>query len=547
MRFQLALPQNVSLPNALTGTTVTISNDGRTVAFVATGSTGVQQLFVRSLDDVLPHALAGTEGASTPFFSPDGRWLAFWAGGKLQKVALDGGLAQSLLDVPHAQGATWSRGGDIVVSAESSLVVVPASGAAPHALTTRDTSRHEFSQRWPVALPDGENVLYASWGVGGRTRARIGVISLSTGAVTLLDVAGTCPLGVLDGVLVYATATNTLQAVPFDVRRRRVLGPPITLGTTVAVGTDGGASAGLSFTGSLAFQAGTQGSQVSIVDAHGGTKPLMEDVRTYGYPRFSPDGRHVAVTIWSGSRNDIWIYDVTSKTTARLTTRGNVNERPEWTPDGKRVVFRSDVDGRSGLWWQVADQSAPAMPLLVNKGADYYEGVFTPDGRGLVYQVDTNGARIYRQALAGDTTPKPVAMSNATETMPRLSPDGHWIAYVTNESSTNQVVVRPFPGPGAPVRVSTSGGTEPVWSRDGRRLFFRDGRQFVAVTIVTSPAFAVTSRVPLFDDVYLPAVSPHANYDVAPDGERFMVLKSTQNSQVLVVHNWIADLRARHK
>jgi hypothetical protein len=159
--------------------------------------------------------------------------------------------------------------------------------------------------------------------------------------------------------------------------------------------------------------------------------------------------------------------------------------------------------------------------------------------------VDTSAADLFYRSVAGDTTPRPVAATPAVEMMPRLSPDGRWVAFVTNESSANQVVVQPFPGPGAHVQVSTGGGTEPVWSRDGRRLIYRDGRQFVAATVVTSPSFAVTSRVPLFDDAFLPAVSPHANYDVAPDGAHYLLLKATQNSQVIVVHNWVADLRAR--
>src|SRR5207237_4069750 len=176
------------------------------------------------------------------------------------------------------------------------------------------------------------------------------------------------------------------------------------------------------------------------------------------------------------------------------TSDGNYNERPEWTPDGTRVLFRSDRARRSALWWRAADLSGPPQPLLVSEKSDYFEGVISPDGANLIYQLDTAGADVWYRHLTGDTTPKPIAASTAfVETMARVSPDGHWVAFVTNESGIDQVVVQPFPGPGAHVQVSTSGGVEPVWSRDGRRLFYRAGRQVMAASVRTDRQFAVVS------------------------------------------------------
>ena len=545
IRFPLTFPLDLRSFNPRVGSGVAISPDGRTVAFIGAGTGGSTHIFVRSLDDTRPRPVAGTENGRAPFFSPDGRWLGFWANGRLQKADLDGGSVLPLADMPVPNGASWSVKDEIVVSDGSRLSVIPAAGGALRPLSKPGSIPGEQAQLWPVVLPDGEGVVYSSVGSGGVPIAKLAEASLSSGASTMLDLTGTFPLGVVRGVLVYANAANTLLAVPFYDRRRRASGAPIPVATDVVVGADGAAKAAMSASGSLVYLSGPQASQVVVVDSRGGTRPIMTEARAYGYPRFSPDGKRIAITIGSGSHSDVWVYDIASGTPTRLTTEGNQNERPEWTPDGKRIVYRSYRGRRSALWWQPADLSGAAEPLLASDRADFYEGVITPDGRSIVYQLDTLGADVMYRALTGDTTPKAIAATRFSEDHARVSPDGRWVAFRTDESGAQQVVVQPFPGPGARVQVSVSGGTEPVWAPGGRQLFYRDGQRLVAATYTTSPTFGIASRVTLFDDTFVPAPSPHANYDVSPDGTRFLFLKGMEDPQVIVVHNWVAQLLAR--
>ncbi|HKK08126.1 MAG TPA: hypothetical protein VKA44_04515, partial [Gemmatimonadota bacterium] len=227
---------------------------------------------------------------------------------------------------------------------------------------------------------------------------------------------------------------------------------------------------------------------------------------------------------------------------------GTQNDRPEWSPDGRRVLYRSDRSGRPAIWWQPADQSAPATPLQASDQHNFFEGVITPDDRSLVYQLDDGGADqadVMVRALAGDTASRPVAATRFVETQARVSPDGKWVAYVTDRSGAGQVVVQPFPGPGGQVQVSVSGGAEPVWSRDGKRLFYRDGRSVIAASVSTTGGFAITGRTELFPDRYVFAQAPHANYDVAPDGTRLLMIRSEETPDYDVVYGWLSELRAR--
>jgi Tol biopolymer transport system component len=277
----------------------------------------------------------------------------------------------------------------------------------------------------------------------------------------------------------------------------------------------------------------------------GASEVLLPETQVYAYPRFSPDGKRVAVSIDAGTRSDVWLYDLRSRASARVSSGGTANERPEWTPDGRRVLYRTDKGNETGIWWRAADLSEPAVPLLGGGAADFFEAVVTPDGRAVVYQASNDvGVR----ALAGDTNPKVVASSSHFENQARVSPDGRWVAFVTDESGSDQVVVQPLPRPGVPARrvqVSSNGGVEPVWSRDGRRLYYRANRRFVAANVRTTPTFAVVSRDVLFNDRFVSAAAPHANYDVSPDGTRLLVLEAVDEPQIIVVHHWGAEVRAR--
>jgi Tol biopolymer transport system component len=353
------------------------------------------------------------------------------------------------------------------------------------------------------------------------------------------------PLGVIDDQLIAVTVNNNIIAVPIDVAGERVTGPPVIVASGATVGPGGGAKAVLSASGTLAYLAGVGESEALLVDTHGATQTVLGERRGYGFPRYSPDGKQLALTIASGMFRDVWLYDIASGALTRFSSGGAVNERPEWTPDGTRLMYRTDRESRSSIWWQPVDMSAAATPLLHDGRGTFFEAVLTPDGKAIVYQSDPSGnADVEYRLLAGDTTPKPIASTAHVENSARVSPNGRWVAFATDESGTPQVVVQPFPGPGPRLQVSTKGGREPVWSRDGRRLYYRGDGKLMAATLVTSPNLFVASRIELFDDVYVKAALPHANYDVSPDGTKLLMLKGSDDQRLIVVHNWVEELRA---
>ena len=547
IRFPIDLPRFVSrgLP---VGSGVAISQDGRTVAYIgaAPGKT-THQLLVRSVDDLTPRPVSGTEGAQGLFLSPDSKWLGFWAGGRVHKVALDGGAPITLTAASNFVGASWSSRGVIVASIEGRLATLSDSGGTFRPLTGSGDTGGGPLELFPMVLADGETIVYTrASGVGNETD-RLGLASLATGRTRPLDVVGIYALGVVDGHLIYSTSTNQLMAVPVDLKSARVTGSPIQIGTTIPASVRGTPMAAVSPGGALVSQSGSRTSELVLVDARGVVRPVLTQSRVYGFPRFSPDGKRIAFSIEDAARRDVWLYDRVGQTTVKLTENG-ASERPEWTPDGKRVLYRSG--GRNALtsiWWRPADLSSAASQVFALADEHYWEAVMTPSGDGLVIQRDdagtsTAGDIVYR-ALTGDTTTEIISATRAEETQARPSPDGRWVAYQSNASGINQVVVQALRRPGGQVVVSPGFGTEPVWSRTGNRLYYRDGTQFVEVTYTTTPEFAVTSRTPLFPDPFVFAPAPHANYDVSPDGATFLALRPTESAQLVFVHNWVAELR----
>jgi Tol biopolymer transport system component len=287
------------------------------------------------------------------------------------------------------------------------------------------------------------------------------------------------------------------------------------------------------------------------VDLRGVATPLSGDARVYSNPRFSPDGKQVALNIGEGNSGRIWLYDVGGRTFFQFSD--SAWGRPEWSSDGRRLIFRvgntvtRTTETPSQMWWQPVDKSAPAEPVFAQDNDSDWEGVMTPDGRGLLVQRDlaslNQGANVVYRAF-GDTNIVNISATSVEETQPRPSPDSKWVAFQLGApNGTSQVVVKSITGKGAPVVVSPTVGTEPVWSRDGKHLYYRDGQQFVDATYTTSPDFRILSRTPLFADDYAFAPVPHANYDVYPDGSGFLALRPTEGRRLIVAHNWRAELK----
>jgi serine/threonine-protein kinase len=547
VRFSIPMVQGARV-SSLGYNTLAISPDGRTLVYVGERAGQSQQLMVRAIDDVAARPLPGTEHAYDPIVSPDGRWVAFVRANQVFKIAIDGTEPQLLSGVQGTfNGLAWSSTGVLIVSNNSALWSVPESGGQAHELVKPNKATGELYLDLPLALDDEGVLLYASSKTNSISESHIAIASLKTGEHTILDVVGTDPLGVIDGVLVYVTTDGTIMGVPIDLRKRKLTGAPVQLVSDISVNTTTGfARAAMARDGTLFYGSGTQSSQLVSVGQDGSERVIFAEPREYAFPRLSPDGRRMALSIGAPNRRDIWLYDLGSQTMTRFTSEGATNDRPEWSADGARVIYRSDRDPRSSIWSRPADLSAAATRLIAGDRVDVFESVMTPDMRYIVYQVDTIGADIYYRGLSGDTTPHAVSTNlKAVETMPRVSPDGKWIAFSTDESGREEIVVQPFPGPGGRVQVSASGGSEPVWSRDGRRLFYRGDGHLMAARLAAGKTFAVVARDTLFADAYQGAPNPHANYDVMPDGSHFLFLKPSSDGNMIVVVNWKSVLHSR--
>ena len=547
VRFTIPAPLS-ERANSLGVGMLTIAPDGRTLVYVGLGTDGQQHLMLRSLDEIAAHLLPETADATNPIFSPDGRWVAFLRSNQIFKVATDGSRPQLLGPAPGLFGGmSWSSTGVIVVSGNTELYTIPEAGGPPRDLVKPNRAAGDFTVGAPVVVDAEGVVLYSMQSNTSMASAKIAMASLKTGEHVVLDAVGPQPLGIENGVLTYVTLGGLIMGVPIDVRAKKLAGTPVQLASDVAINsTTGLARAALALNGTLFYQSGTQSSQVMSVGADGSAHTLMAEPREYAFPRMSPDGRHLAVAVGESGRRDIWRFELSSQTFSRLTSEGAANDRPEWSPDSKRVLYRTDRGARSAIWWRHADLSADAIQLIGGDKIDVWEAVISPDARNIVYQLDTTGADIYYRSVSGDTTPHVVSNApKAIETMPRVSPDGRWIAFTTDESGRQEVVVQPFPTPGGRVQVSTRGGSEPVWSPDGKRLFYRGDGRLLAARLNTTEGFAVVARDTLFADTYQFAGNPHANYDVMADGSHFVFLKAASEGSMIVVTNWTSVVRSR--
>jgi eukaryotic-like serine/threonine-protein kinase len=411
--------------------TVALSPDGNQLAYVAIRG-GTQQVYLRAMDSMEARTIPGTEGATNPFFSPDGQWLGFFAGGKLKKVSVSGGTALTLGDTPFPRGASWSSQGTIIFAPGGIGVLeqVPDSGGTPQPLTHLE--KGEVTHGWPEFLPGGKAVLFAGGaGNGSWGNAQVAVQSLATGGRRNLVPAGTAPRYALSGHLVYAQRGN-LMAVPFDPQRLTVTGSVVLVVEGVAQSlVTGGAQYSFSATGLLVYVPGFLRENLSTlvwVNRNGTEQALVAPARAYDRPRISPDGRRVAVDI-TEEETQVWLYDLSRNTLTRLTFEGNANQYPAWTPDGKRIAFRSNKAGPGNLFWQMADGSG-GLERLTTSEYTHTPHSFSPDGQVMAFQEinSTTGNDIWVLRL-GDRKAQPFLRTPFSESAPRFSPNGRWLAY----------------------------------------------------------------------------------------------------------------------
>jgi serine/threonine-protein kinase len=530
-----------------------ISTDGTHLAYVAaTPSGGTQQIYLRGMDSVETHSIPGTEGGTGPFFSPDGRSLGFFADGRLKRISLEGGVAQILADAPVPRGASWSEQGSIVFSTLGNVLEQVADTGGPLQPLSR-IGTGEIDHVWPHFLPGGKAVIFFA-----NYPSTIAIQPIGTAAYRkLIQVAGGTTLTcVPSGYLIYAQAGN-LMAVPFDLETLEVRGSavPVVQGVRQSERgpTLGAGQYSVSATGSLVYIAGglaASESEMVWVSRNGTERPVGSPVRAYALPRLSPDGRRVAIEVTDDQGAQVSLYDLSRDTLSRFTFDGGVNTDPVWTPDGKRIAFLSSRQGGAHIFWQRADGSGGLEQLTNTANAQQVPFSWSPDGQLLAYLVLGPGQDGVLVLRISDRKAQPFFQDRAFVLgAPQFSPDGRWLAYASDESGRQEIYVQPYPGPGGKWLISTEGGTEPVWNRNGRELFYRSGDKMMAVDIATQSGFAVGKPRQLFEAHYRTTTQGHvrANYDVSPDGQRFLMLKPVEQeqapTQITVVQNWTEELK----
>ena len=554
IRSVIALPPGQQL-DGLNSPAVALSADGSRLAYVAIRD-GVSQIYLRPLDSLEATPIPGTENGASPFFSADGQWIGFFAGGKLRKIPISGGTSVALDDATTPRGATWSSRGVIVFAPTSAggLQQIPDAGGSATPLT--QFKKGETTHRWPQFLPGGRSLLFAvgsGFAAGGGANLHIVGYSVSAGQQYDVAQTGTQPEYV-PGYLVYIQAgTGTLMAVPFDAKRMAVTGTAIPAVESVLQSTPTAAAQyAVSENGSLVYVGGEQTSQRNLVwvSRDGSEQTLAAPPRRYQAPRLSPDGRRIAASIDSPTPQ-VWIYDLTRDALTRLTFEGTYNRSPTWTPDGKRVAVISNKDGALNIYSQSADGGGSMERLNESKNITNPSS-FSPDGRLLAMdEIDPVTQQDIAVLQVSDHKEQPFLHTVFNESAARFSPDGHWLAYASDESGRREIYVQSFPGPEGKWQISTDGGTEPVWNPKGHELFYRNGDKMMAVDISTQPNFSAGKPRMLFAGQFVAAAGSDPNYDVSPDGQRFLMLEeaepgtSTASAQIIVVQNWVNELKRR--
>ena len=509
------------------------SPDGRTIVFGGTvGADTARRLYARPLDAVVARLLPGTEGAAEPVFSPDGEWVAFWSDGHVRKVRLDGQQVVTLARIGGPWGGmSWGAQNRIVVAHEGQLWALPAGGGAPTRIAANDTV--SLARHFPLALDDGKTVLYTEWH-GSISSSTLNALSLESGEVTRLGIAGSSPLAMLEGRLVYLDPNGNLATIAFDPRSRRTSGEPALVVADIRNRT-GQVEAAVSRAGDLVYVGGRVRRQLVVADKDS-VRTLVAHPDAYvQFPRWSPDGRILAVRSGSSGRSQIWIYSLATGTFTQLTrVAGEGAFYPEWTPDGKQILYVSE----RVLWSQPVGGGAPTRIL---DAADINGFSVSPDGKTIAYRTGVEANRqLWYRSLDGDTAPHRLdAEPGAAE--PRISPDGKWIAYTGPGLIT---WVARFPDLTDRERISLEQGRDPAWSHDMRTLYYSTaGGTVMAAHLSAGPRLTVTRREKVLEGTYVLGRN-HPGFDVSPDGRLALVRDQREVGRAIVVQGWKHELRA---
>ena len=550
VRLDVELKSNGVLGSEV-GTDVILSPDGTRVVFVSRSADGIAHLNVRRLDQANSIQLPGTEGARSPFFSPDGRWVGFWAAAKLKKASIEGGSPIVLCEATGGLGASWGKDGSIVANLTSTgtLWRLPSSGGEPVMMV--DLTKETAIPAWPQVLPDANAVLFTRIDAAGADTASIEVLSFLDGKRTVLVRGATYGRYLPNGYLTYVNQ-GTLFAVAFDVSRLEIRGTAIPVLDDVSyASTFGYAQVDFSQTGTLVYRTATGQVVAAWLDRSGNAEPVISDSARYRAPRFSPDGRRLAL-----------VKTVSGIATAeqdenkgRDTSRATCGADRTWSPDGRFLVGGGGPGSMVWINAQDPDTRRPLMPGSANR----VSWSFTPDGRRLAYHEmgPTTGFDLWTVPveIVGDAlktgTPELFLRTPSFEVYPSFSPDGRWLAYGSNESGTTEVYVRAFPDNGTKVRVSENGGRIPRWSSNTRELLYRtDDQRLMVVTYSTEGGAFVAEKPRLWTTARLADTGVLPNFDLDQNGKRVLALlpapenRQTENHATFIL-NFFDEVRRR--
>ena len=554
----IVLPQGYELGSSQLSQ-LAISHDGTRIAYVALKD-GKNRIFIRALEDPEARALEGTEGGDGPFFSPDGEWLGFFAGGKLRKIAVSGAALQTLADAPFHRGGDWGDDGFVYFAPINSGGIwrVPEGGGAATEVTHLDTAAGEISHRWPHLVAGTSTLLYAAWTGPGNDEHHVARQTVGSAEHLLLVKGGDAPQYVVNPGLLLYTQQRQLFTVPWQPSQQ-------DLGKAVPVaaaehpnnnyGNEGTPNYAVSDDGTLAYiSSGGSYDQRRLVwiNRVGTITPLSLPERPYESVAISPEGDRAVVQIREGTTR-LWIYDFGRGTLTPLGTGTGSSQAPQWTADGRRVIYRGTRQGTRNLYWIPVDGSGDEERLTTKPGVIQSPTSVSTDGSVLLFDEvgpeEQGGTGIWVLPHDSDRTPRRFLPSSASGKDGQLSPNGKWVAYQATVASRQEIFVAPFPGPGERRLVSTDGGTEPLWSRDGRELFFQGANRLMSVTVTPGATFSASPPRPVQEGRFVATVNGNTSFSITRDGARFLRIQPTDQEPAIthieLVLNWFTALRRR--
>jgi Tol biopolymer transport system component len=556
-RYALFLRADDAVAGTTNGGHVAISPDGRRLVYVGRAE-GTSRLFMKESGQINPVALQGTDGGSSPFFSPDGRQIGFIVNGTTVRILpLDAGAPLTLTDKANTTAGDWGSDGFVYFETEFGIARIRATGGPMDTVYAMPAAAHMIGAEWPVVLPGAHAILYRTRSEGQSVADyQIRVQPLPKGEPKVL-LRGVYARYSPTGHLVVVTSDGKLLIVPFDPDKLALTGPPVALYEGLAADPFTAGFA-LSDAGTLVYQTAARASarEMVWVTRDGIATPVDSAWKpdgTVGAPALSPNGRAIALELSKGGKTDVWVKELPNGPFSRLTFGDTVHVRPSWSADGSQVLYLSDRGDGTGLAQMRRADGVGDVTLLVPRNHGFAQVNQSPDGKWLVVRADSAGAGDIFGIRMGDTTLVPLVRSPAVEGVQSLSPDGKWMAYSSNESGTFEVYVRPFPNASsARWQISTAGGLYPLWSHDGKELFFRNKTGFmVSASVQTTPTFRADAQRTLF------AVKPFAfagadvpPYAVAPDNKRFLMMREVaagDGGLLIVSEHWFDELRAREQ